>query len=61
MNVAFRTVPPTVEEFLAWERELRYEFDGREAIPMGSRTLRRGRIGLKLAEALGALLGGGLG
>lgn len=61
MNVAFRTAPPTLDEFLAWEREqeLRHEFDGREVVPMVGGTLRHGRIALNLAATLGATLGDG--
>ena len=54
MNVVFRTAPPTVEEFLAWEREqeLRYEFDGREAIPMVGGTLQHNRITRNLTRMI---------
>jgi Uma2 family endonuclease len=54
MNVVFRTTLPSVEEFLAWEREqeLRYEFDGREAVPIVGGTLRHGRITRNLSRAI---------
>ena len=62
MNIAFRTAPLAVEEFLAWERgqELRYEFDGREAIPMVGGTLRHKQTSFNVVALLQELLGNGL-
>ena len=53
MNVALRT-PWTVETFLEWEREqeLRYEFDGLQAVAMTGGTINHSVIGTNLVRAL---------
>ncbi len=60
MSSALRQ-PMTMAEFLAWEerQELRYEFDGFQAVAMTGGTLMHDRITFRLHKALDARLGTG--
>jgi Uma2 family endonuclease len=59
MNVAFKTFM-SVDEFLEWEerQELRYEFDGLQAIAMTGGTLAHALIQRNIAIAVGVRLRG---
>ncbi len=59
MNIALRQ-PMTVEEFLDWEgrQELRYEFDGFQAVAMTGGTYEHDAIQVNLVRALANRLAG---
>jgi Uma2 family endonuclease len=59
MNIALHR-PMTLAQFLAWEerQELRYEFDGFEAVAMTGGTIAHDRITFDLQKALDARLAG---
>ncbi|MGH7210026.1 MAG: Uma2 family endonuclease [Acetobacteraceae bacterium] len=60
MNVALRRRPMTIEGFLDWERrqELRFEFDGFQAVAMTGGTVEHSSIQAHLIRALGNRLEG---
>ena len=59
MNAALRR-PMTVDQFLTWERrqELRYEFDGIQAVAMTGGTVEHSDIATNIVEALRRRLAG---